>query len=301
MHSPGLGAEKRGESKCHFPCRSKIPAGFGLDLQSSIAIITKILYLFKPLPAEDEPVQVVLLAAGEATRLRPLTLSTPKCLLPLADGKTILDLTLENLKWAGLKQVVLVTGFEADQIRKHISARHADLAVEWIHNDLFSSTNNSHSLWMAGRAVKGPFILLDADILFDRRIIPLLLGLHQEDALAVRTAGGWSEEDMKVRLDGDGNVGRIGKDIRVDRATGESIGIEKFGGPFGKALFEKLEHRIRSQNGSREFYEASFQAVIEEGLPLFGLDISPLPCMEIDTVEDYEKARAGLNNRPGGE
>jgi len=244
-------------------------------------------------------VQVVLLAAGEATRLRPLTESLPKSLLPIADGKTILDFTLDNLRWAGLKQVILVTGFEADQIRRHVSVRHPGLSVEWIHNERFSSTNNSHSLWLARQSVKGPFILLDADILFDRRILPLLLGLRPEDVLAVRTAGGWSEEDMKVRLDEHGNVRRIGKDIRVDHATGESIGIEKFGGPFGKALFEKLEHRIKSQNGSREFYEASFQAVIEAGLHLHGFDISPLPCMEIDTVEDYEKARADMNQFGG--
>ncbi|MBN1894015.1 phosphocholine cytidylyltransferase family protein [bacterium] len=239
--------------------------------------------------------QVVLLAAGGATRLRPLTESMPKCLLPLDGDQTILDFTLKNLKWAGLKEIVMVTGFEADQIRKHVSSRHPGLAVTWIHNDRFSSTNNSHSLWMAGRAVQGPFLLLDADILFDRRIIPLLIGLHSEDVLAVRTAGGWSEEDMKVRLDEKGNVLRIGKDIPLGHATGESIGIEKFAGPFGKALFEKLEHRIRTQNGSAEFYEASFQAVIEEGLPLLGLDISPLPCMEIDTPEDYQKARTGFN------
>jgi len=134
--------------------------------------------------------QVILLAAGEATRLRPLTQSTPKCLLPLSDEKTILDFTLENLSWAGLKQIILVTGFEAEKIRSHVMERHPGLRVEWIHNGSFSSTNNSYSLWMARQAVSGPFFLLDADIVFDRRIIPLLLGLRSQDVLAVRTAGG---------------------------------------------------------------------------------------------------------------
>jgi len=63
----------------------------------------------------------------------------------------------------------------------------------------------------------------------------------------------------------------------ADHAAGESIGIEKFGGPFGPALFEKLDSRIREQNGSREFYEASFQEVIEEGFPCTASTFHPCP------------------------
>ncbi|MDZ7412605.1 MAG: phosphocholine cytidylyltransferase family protein [candidate division KSB1 bacterium] len=235
--------------------------------------------------------QVVLLAAGEARRLRPLTEQTPKCLLEVTEGMSILDVTLENLRWAGLDEVVVVTGFYADKVRSHVARRYPSMRVHWVHNSDFAVTNNAYSLWLARDAVRGPFLLLDADILFDRRILAMLMGVAHRDALAVRTAGHWTEEDMKVMVDGDGWVRSISKAIPVQQATGESIGIEKFSVEFASALFAELSRRMSSGTGLGEFYEAAFQAVIDQGLRLYGLDISPLACVEVDTLDDYRHAQ----------
>ncbi|MBC7188268.1 MAG: phosphocholine cytidylyltransferase family protein [Calditrichaeota bacterium] len=235
--------------------------------------------------------QAVILAAGEARRLRPLTVTQPKCLLEVTDGTTVLDATVENLLWAGVDELVLVTGFCAERIRAHVAARYPRLRVQWVHNERFATTNNAFSLWLTREAVRGPFLLLDADILFDRRILAMLLGVKHQDALAVRTAGHWSEEDMKVVLDSQGFVQTISKGVRVESAAGESIGIEKFSAQFASALFAELGRRMDGGPGAQEFYEASFQAVIDAGLRLYGLDISPLQCVEIDTLEDYRQAR----------
>lgn len=62
---------------------------------------------------------VAILAGGLATRLRPLTESIPKALLPVA-GKPFLTWQLEYLKSQGIKNVVLCTGYLAEQIRKVI-------------------------------------------------------------------------------------------------------------------------------------------------------------------------------------
>ncbi len=231
--------------------------------------------------------RAVLLAAGEGRRMRPLTDSTPKCLLEIADSSTVLDLAIENLRWAGIEEMVIVTGYRDDMVRRHVEKRYPRLEVAWVHNSMYSQTNNSYSLWLARDLVHNGFMLLDTDILFDRRILPMLLGLKHGDALAVRTAGGWAEEDMKVVIDKQGWVRTISKGIPVATASGESIGIEKFGGDFCAELFAELSRRIAEGHGANEFYEASFQAVIDRGLPLYGLDISPLDCVEIDTVEDY--------------
>jgi choline kinase len=139
--------------------------------------------------------------------------------------------------------------------------------------------------------VRDGFLLLDTDIVFDRRIIPMLLGLRHANALAVRTAGEWAEEEMKVILDQQGWVRTISKGVAVSAASGESIGIEKFGSDFCAELFSELSRRIAAGPGANEFYEASFQAVVDRGVPLYGLGISPLACIEIDTVEDYRQAQ----------
>ena len=58
----------------------------------------------------------IILAAGTATRMRPLTDSIPKCLLPVG-GKPILQRILEHVSNAGIDTVGLVLGYRADEVR----------------------------------------------------------------------------------------------------------------------------------------------------------------------------------------
>ena len=117
----------------------------------------------------------VILVAGTATRLRPLTDSTPKCLLRVK-GRAILGMMIENLRLSGIEHFVLVTGYLEDQIHRFIKENYPAVKVTFISNELFASTNNIYSLWLAKDRVKSKdFLLLDGDIVFDRGIIDLLL------------------------------------------------------------------------------------------------------------------------------
>ena len=58
----------------------------------------------------------VILAAGMAKRLRPLTDTKPKCLLEVG-GRTLLERTVRAMQQAGISEFVVVTGYRADQIR----------------------------------------------------------------------------------------------------------------------------------------------------------------------------------------
>ena len=60
--------------------------------------------------------KAVILAAGIASRLRPLTNNTPKCLLKVG-SKNILELTIENLIANKIFEIVIVTGYLENQIR----------------------------------------------------------------------------------------------------------------------------------------------------------------------------------------
>lgn len=67
--------------------------------------------------------KAVLLAAGLGTRLRPLTDSVPKCLIPVA-GKTLLDRWLDALAFAGVDEVLVNTHHLADRVEAHVAGRH---------------------------------------------------------------------------------------------------------------------------------------------------------------------------------
>ena len=228
----------------------------------------------------------VILAAGISSRLRPLTNTTPKCLLPVG-GLPLLERTLRSLERAGLKECVLVTGYFREKVEQFVRSLDLSITTRFIFNPDFASTSNSYSLWMAGRVVAGmDLLLMDGDILFDWRLIPLLMETPHENALIMRPGGTLGHEEIKVEMAAAGNILRIGKEIDPGRAGGESVGIEKFGAPASLRLFEILERR-KDRN---EFYEASFQEMIDEGFAVFAVGTGAFACMEIDTPEDLAAA-----------
>ena len=70
----------------------------------------------------------VILAAGMAKRLRPLTDTKPKCLLTV-DGKTLLQRTVDAMLQAGITEFVVVTGYRADQIRDFLTEQYGEQKV----------------------------------------------------------------------------------------------------------------------------------------------------------------------------
>ena len=85
--------------------------------------------------------KAVILAAGIASRLRPLTDNTPKCLLKVGT-KNILSLTIDNLISNNIIEIIIVTGYLEQQIKDFISSEYAMLNVQYIYNEVYDSTNN---------------------------------------------------------------------------------------------------------------------------------------------------------------
>lgn len=228
----------------------------------------------------------VILAAGISSRLRPLTDNVPKCLLPVG-GIPLLERTLVSLQKAGLRNALIVTGYLREQIEGFVARLGIELEVTFVNNPVFDRTNNNYSLWLAGEKLSGEeILLLDADILFDRRIIPTLLSSQGENALVIRRSSALGKEEMKVECDEHGYVKRISKEIDPSLATGESLGIERFSSLTTAVLFQALGRR----KDRYEYYEDSFQEIIDQGVEIRTVDIGQLPCVEIDTTEDLAAA-----------
>jgi choline kinase len=232
----------------------------------------------------------IILAAGVASRLRPLTNTTPKCLLKVG-GKTILEQTIEGLIQNGIRDIVIVTGYLADQIRLFMAGKFPDLQVTYVHNPQYETTNNIFSLWLTREHVLGhDMLLLDSDIVFDPRIIGLLVRSGHETCLAVRSDHKLGQEEIKVRVQSDGTIAAIGKEIEPREAIGESIGIELFGASFVRELFNILDRMIVTEQRVNIFYEVAFEEAVNLGLPIVPVDVGGFRCMEIDTAEDLERA-----------
>lgn len=233
----------------------------------------------------------VILAAGISSRLYPLTLSTPKCLLKVGEY-TILERTIRNVLLHKIHRFVIVTGFQAEMITDFARIAFPSLDVEFILNPRFRDTNNAYSLALANQALAGEgMLLLDGDIVFHHRILFDLLSAPHENCLAVRRTTDSNEEEVRVAVDDEWRILQVGKGVNRDLTLGESIGIEKFSVEGTKRLFEVLSRRMFDEKRENEFYEASFQELIDTGTPIYAVDTRHLPCIEVDTLEDLREAR----------
>jgi choline kinase len=238
-------------------------------------------------------VKAVLLVAGMSSRLRPLTDSTPKCLLSVA-GTPILKRCVDALREAGITELVAVTGFEEDKIKAVLGTWFGG-KVTYRRNDIYNQTQNGASLLCARDVVEGePFVMLDGDIVFDPRVLFAVVRSEHADCLALRPADDLSEEEVKVIPDPQDRtlVKRIHVSVPPADAIGESIGIEKFSAATSSVLFETIEKRIAEHGAKPEYYEKAFDQLCQEGsLTLRAIDVGTLYCAEIDTPEDLARVQ----------
>ena len=234
--------------------------------------------------------KAVILAAGMASRLRPLTAHTPKCLLKIGE-RSLLQRSMDALISNGIHDFVFVTGYLHTMIEDFVTRTYPDLKVQFVHNEVYASTNNIYSLWLALPAVGNErMLLLDSDLLYDPQIITRVLAQQDDDVLTlIRHELG--EEEMKVVTDERGSITEISKTCDPVLAAGESLGIEKMGTAYIQALYQELDVMMNVEHLENVFYERAFERLILKGHTFSVLDVTDLFSCELDSVEDFENAK----------
>ena len=234
----------------------------------------------------------VILAAGMAKRLRPLTDEKPKCLLEVGD-KTLLQRTIDAMIGVGIQEFVVVTGYRSEMIRDFITVHYPGYTVHFIDNTDYAHNNNIYSLWLAGQVVRGhEFLLMDSDILCDPQTVAEIAN-QKESALALNRHE-LGEEEMKIIVDNDFYVAEISKTCSVSAAIGESVGIEKITAAYSEALYRELDLMIEKEGLIDIFYERAFERLIPQGHTFKVVDTTRFFSYELDTPEDFEHAQHAI-------
>ena len=234
----------------------------------------------------------VILAAGMAKRLRPLTDEKPKCLLEVG-GKTLLQRTVDAMISAGVKEFVVVTGYRENMIREFLTIHYSLCTIHYIDNPDYEHNNNIFSLWLAMQKLHGQEVLLmDSDILCDPEAVRRV-ARKTNPALAMQQHE-LGEEEMKIVVDEAGRITEISKTCSPADAIGESVGIEKMTPAYTEAIYQELREMILDEGLIDIFYERAFERLIPQGHTFEVVDTTDLFSYELDTPEDLEKASAAL-------
>lgn len=225
--------------------------------------------------------KAVILAAGMGTRLQPLTLDHPKCLLEVG-GKPLIARQVELLRAAGISDVVVVLGYMPEKIREALGD-----SVRYREYPDFASTNNLHTLWHVRDELQDGFVCLFSDVLFPAESLQALLALPEDVGLMIDTAR-VLEGTMRVRLE-NGKLTGIGSHIPVERGSGNFLGVSRFSSAGAEILIQEMEPLLTFHQ--QDYYTLAIDRYLGRGGPAGFVDLNGAIWCEIDTLQDLETAR----------
>jgi L-glutamine-phosphate cytidylyltransferase len=240
--------------------------------------------------------KLIILAAGYGGRLSPATESTPKALLEIRPGTTILDHQLTTAIKCGFKEVSVVTGFQSEMIEAKLDEYRSHFeSIDWYYNPFFRVTNNLVSLWFGLPAMSGDFVYLNGDDVFHANVMSQLLNTPEEFVAVTSTKSSYDGDDTKVKFNDD-LVSEIGKEIDPAKADGEWIGMCKISGHSRIRFIDEMNKlvRISSLRDGPWGYLPLLQSCIDKGILLNHMKIDSTEWAEVDFQMDLDFVRANL-------
>lgn len=221
--------------------------------------------------------KVIILAAGMGTRLG--TCEVPKPLTPIFKHKSILDLQLDHIsQFTSLSNVIVVVGYLKETII------HSYPALKFVINDDYANQNTSKSLLKAINTLNEDIIWINGDVLFHPSVFGKLLNNKKTSMVVNQMKVG--EEEIKYKTDGKKKILEVSKQIKLNDAEGEAVGLNYY----SKNDLPMLKTKL-SLCEEKDYFEKAIEYCIEDGLLVETLVIENDMSIEIDFPQDLEKAK----------
>lgn len=239
--------------------------------------------------------KIIILAAGKGERLMPLTRNTPKPLLDVGNGHTLLEEQINRIQKSGvISEIILVIGYLAEQIETKIKTYDAnDLRIKTVYNPFYEMSNNLISLWLGKHEMDDDFLITNGDNLFSYDIFQEIVKENKDGIfLSVSLKDNYDEDDMKVTLE-DNIISRVSKLIPDKECNGESPGLVLVRGKKYRNIFkEYLEKLARNKEYINKFWLEVFNFMHENGINVYPWRFKEnMEWQEVDLHLDLNKAK----------
>ena len=232
--------------------------------------------------------KALILNSGLGSRMGDLTASHPKCMTPVSSRETILSRQLGQIAAAGIREVVITTGYYDGVLVEYCRSLGLPLEFTFVKNPIYDRTNYIYSIYCAREYLDDDILLMHGDLVFENEVLDRVLACPGS-CMTVSSTLPLPEKDFKAQVR-DGKVLRVGVDIFDDALEAQALYRLK------QADWQVWLGKICEfcEAGNTKVYAENALNALEGAANIDALDVGDLLCAEIDNPEDLEKVSGRL-------
>ena len=226
----------------------------------------------------------IILAAGRGSRMGNLTDNKPKCMVKI-NNKSVIQRTIEVLKYKNINNIVVITGYNSDKLRRHLNA--IDKNIKIIENKIWNETNSIFSMFLALHYLKNS-IVIDSDI-YINNVDCILNEIEHSGYSALKDN---KPNEWQLTLGKDGFIEKVQFDGDYENAL-PIIDISYWLEKDANIIIEHIQNIVKygKQEDAQKFWDEIPLIDFIHQLKLKRYDIEKTDAMEFDTPEELKKVR----------
>ena len=242
--------------------------------------------------------QAIILAAGMGKRLKELTSNATKCMVEV-NGEMMIHKTLMHLEKLNLNKIVLVVGYEGQQLMDYVNSLGLKTPVEYVVNDVYDKTNNIYSLYLAKEyLLQDDTLLLESDLVYEEAVIRKLVDTPYPSLVLVDKFESWMDGTC-ITVDEDDNITSFVSKREFDfTKTDEyykTVNLYKFSKNFSEKYYVPFLEAYCNAMGLNEYYEQVLKVITFLGdLEIKAVKLNGEKWYEIDDEQDLDIAESLL-------
>lgn len=227
-------------------------------------------------------------------RLGDLTKDNTKCMVKV-NGVPLIDRLLTQLSRFSLVKVIIVIGYEGKKLRDYIGQEYKGLAIEYIENSIYNTTNNIYSLSLAKQQLQeDDTLLIESDLIFEDSLFDMILNSPDPNVALVDKYETWMNGTM-VHLDEENNIVNFvpKKTFKYSDVSSyyKTVNVYKFSKDFSRSKYVPFLEAYSIAWGNNEYYEQVLRVItLLDNTDLKALPLTGEKWYEIDDVQDLDIA-----------
>lgn len=230
----------------------------------------------------------VIMAAGLGTRFGKMTEKMPKGFVPFM-GEPMVVHSIRTLLDCGINRIIIGTGYKKEAYE---ALKNQYPQIECVFSPRYAETNSMYTLYNCRETVgNDDFILLESDLVFEKKAIEELLSCPYENAMLITPVTKFQDQ-YYVEMNEKCVLTNCSTDKSQLHSSGELVGIHKLSNNFYKKMCNEYGKIVDEK--LKLGYEYQLLYMSQNMMPMNVLKIEGLQWYEIDDIDDLKYAEENI-------